>query len=213
VPAALRRCRSAWWPAPRQPPISALIAGSSSFQPPGRFGGRVAPGGDALGPVALIAAIGHVLGDLVAALGERLTQRLGHTHGGHCRPRPSAPSGLEVVANNRAFAAACRWPTMVAASNNSRSAAESRPLDPPWRRASRSSSSPGCNRAGPNHPPETWRDGYGRRSTPRSDTAPAVAPSAVTDLQVVVEPLHRGVGVGVITAVVMTTRGQRGSPT
>jgi hypothetical protein len=50
--------------------------------------------------------------------------------------------------------------------------------------------------------------GYGCRST-----APAMTLSAATDLELAVEPLHRGVGGGVITAVVMTTRGQRGSPT
>jgi hypothetical protein len=41
----------------------------------------------------------------------------------------------------------------------------------------------------------------------------ALSPVSRHDLELVVEPRHRGVGVGVTRAVVMTTRGQRGSPT
>jgi hypothetical protein len=172
------------------------------------------PGGDALGPVALVAALGHVPGDLVAVLGERLTNASATPTTAHYRPRP------------RARRAGCRSPTTGPSPeraggrpswpppNNSRSAAESRPpLNHPWRRASHSSSSPGCDRAGPDHPPERWRDGYGRRQRPGRGPAPGSAPLAATDLELAVEPLHRGVGVGVITAVVMTTRGPRGSPT
>jgi hypothetical protein len=185
-----------------------LIPTGPTFRWPGR------PCGDALGPVALVAALGHVPGDLVAVLGERLTNTSATPTTAHYRPRP------------RARRAGCRSPTTGPSPeraggrpswpppNNSRSAAESRPpLNHPWRRASHSSSSPGCDRAGPDHPPERWRDGYGRRQRPGRGPAPGSAPLAATDLELAVEPLHRGVGVGVITAVVMTTRGPRGSPT
>jgi hypothetical protein len=59
-----------------------FISTGPTFRWPGR------PGGDALGPVALVAAFGHMPGDLVAALGERLTNASATSTTAHYRPRP-----------------------------------------------------------------------------------------------------------------------------
>ena len=185
-----------------------LIPTGPTFRWPGR------PCGDALGPVALVAAL---------AMCRAICSLRLENHSQTPRPHPRRPTAGPGPCARRA---GCRSPT----TGPSPQRAGGRPSWPPPTTPAAPRSQPALEPTlGGEHLAAVRHQDvivWGRNTRPRGGVtgtgvdqrrgrgaAPGTAPSAATDLELAVEPLHSGVGVGVITAVVMTTRGQRGSPT